>query len=305
MAALKRDRLEARRREIIAEHGEWTTHNIDLGAGVHTRGDGLYGDEFKVLRAVQLIENLVGRPWSELRIADLGCNEGLYACEFALRGATVVGIDGRRENIARAAFAKEALGLENLELLQADVRTLGREVYGGFDVVLCWGLLYHLDTPELFAFARQLREICDGIALVDTHIALEEEELRTLDLDGFWVDPSQLGPIEHRAHEGHEYRGRSYLEHPPESTMEQRLKAGWASLDNPRSFWLTKPSLVNLLVHAGFATVLEAHALRLAYPPDRLTVAALGSGDQELLAAPMASSAATVPLVERSSRIDR
>ena len=91
-------------------------------------------------------------------------------------------------------------------------------MHGTFDVVLCWGLLYHLDTPELFTFTRQVRDVCDGIALVDTHIALADEELGALSPEMFWGDPSQLGPIERRSHEGAGYWGRSYLEHPPEST---------------------------------------------------------------------------------------
>ncbi len=297
--------LEARRQEIVAQYGEWTAHNIHVGSGVYTRGSRVFGDELKVLRAAQLIEDLVKRPWSELRIADLGCNEGLYACEFALRGARVVGIEGREANIAKAAFAKEALGLDRLELVQADVRSLGRGAHGGFDVVLCWGLLYHLDTPELFTFTEQMREVCDGVAIVDTQISLGDEDLRAVESDMFWADPAQLGPIEARRHAGAEYWGRSVLEHPPETTLEQRLRAGWASLDNPDSFWLTKPSLANLLVNSGFASVLEAHAPRLAYPPDRVTFVALGRGRQELLAAPLAAGTSEAPLTERPPRILR
>ena len=299
----RRVELESRRDRVAAEQGDWTAHNIHVGARVHTRGEAIYGDELKLRRAVGLIEDLLGRPWSQLRIADLGCNEGLYACEFAMRGASVVGVEGRESNIEKARFAKEALELDNLELVQADVRSLSREGFGGFDVVLCWGLLYHLDTPELFQFARQMREICDGVAIVDTQISLGEEDLKAFEEQMFWASPSLLGPVETRSHEGREYSGRSVFEHPPESTTEQRMRSGWASLDNPESFWLTRPSLINLLSDSGFATVLEARAPRLAYPPDRVTLAALGSGSRELLAAPLVNGIPEAPLAERPPHV--
>ena len=131
--------LEAARAAIIEQHGEWTAHNIHVGSRVYTRGEGVFGDEFKVRRAVRLVEDLVRRPWSELRIADLGCNEGLYACEFALRGASVLGVEGHEATLSKTRFAMDALGLERLELLHSDVRGLSREAHGAFDVVLCWG----------------------------------------------------------------------------------------------------------------------------------------------------------------------
>jgi 2-polyprenyl-3-methyl-5-hydroxy-6-metoxy-1,4-benzoquinol methylase len=297
--------LEARRERVVAEHGEWTAHNIHVGAGVHTRGDTVFGDEYKVRRAAQLIEDLVRRPWSELRIADLGCNEALYACEFALRGAAVVGIEGREANIEKARFARDALGLDRLELVQADVRELSRQLHGGFDVVLCWGLLYHLDTPDVFRFVERMREVCDGAALIDTHISLADEDLERFDEGMFLATPVALGPLEARTYRGEEYWGRSFVEHSPGTTAEERLQASWASLDNPNSFWLTRPSLANLLVDSGFASVLEAHAPRLAYPPDRVTFVACGAGDQELLAAPLMHNVPDERLPERPPKLPR
>jgi hypothetical protein len=127
--------------------------------------------------------------------------------------------------------------------------------------------------------------------------------MKSFDAEMFWADPKALGPLESRSHEGRDYWGRSVFEHPAESTTEQRLRSGWASLDNPESFWLTRPSLVNLLADSGFATVLEARAPRLTYPPDRVTLAALGGGSRELLAAPLVNSIPEAPLDERPPRV--
>ncbi len=74
----------------------------------------------------------------------------MCAVELARLGANVVGIEGREANLAKARFAKEALSLENPEFHQDDVRNLSKEKYGRFDVVLCLGILYHLNRQTFF-----------------------------------------------------------------------------------------------------------------------------------------------------------
>jgi SAM-dependent methyltransferase len=119
---------------------------------------------------VQLAADLTGRPLSELRVLDLGALEGQYAVEFALHGAEVMAIEGREANAAKARLAAEVLGLDNLEIRQEDVRGLSAERHGSFDVVLCLGLLYHLDRNDLFPFLDQLAEVCTSLLILDTHV---------------------------------------------------------------------------------------------------------------------------------------
>ena len=56
------------------------------------------------------------KPLAETRVLDLACLEGHYAIEFGLSASRVVGIEVREANIAKARFAKEALGLDRVEL---------------------------------------------------------------------------------------------------------------------------------------------------------------------------------------------
>lgn len=234
---MDKNRIIELRDEIIARHGPWTAHNIALADGVFTMGPGILGQEQRLRRYVQAVADVVARPWSELRVLDLACLEGLYAIEFARLGARAVGIEGREFSVAKGRFVKEALGLENLEITCGDVRGISLEKNGEFDVVLCPGILYHLDKPDLMPFLENIGKMCTRMAIVETQISLE-----------------RLDTI---SHGGRLYHGAPHLEHMPETTPEQRYKEAWSSLDNAQSFWFTRPSLLNALRDVGFTTVCE------------------------------------------------
>ncbi|UCG81639.1 MAG: methyltransferase domain-containing protein, partial [Desulfobacterales bacterium] len=205
---------------------------------------------------VQIISDVASDPLENLRILDLGCLEGLFAIELAQQGSKVVGIEGREANIEKARFAKDVLGLNNLELILDDVRNLSKEKYGRFDVVLCLGLLYHLGVPDVFAFAKRMGDVCERFAIIDTHVSLVPEESHVYD--------------------GRTYWGCTFQEHSSDSTSVERARALWSSLDNVASFWFTRASLFNLLSYAGFTSVYECPAPpALKQPYDRITVLAI------------------------------
>src|SRR5438874_1963196 len=139
--------------DVIMKFGNWTAHNVCLRDNVYTIAPRIVGDEIKLRRIVQCVFDLAGGSVEGLRILDLACLEGLYAIEFA-------------------RFAKQVLQLDNLDFAQDDVRNLSVEKYGRFDVVLCLGLLYHLDASDVFPFIERLSEVCGRICIVDTRITL-------------------------------------------------------------------------------------------------------------------------------------
>lgn len=106
-------------------------------------------DSRKELRAI-FKSILNGRDPGELRVLDVGCLEGHYTAEIAQMGfKEVVGIDISPSHLQRASFLLgEFHGLANFRLehcAATDVAQIAS--LGPFDIVLCYGLLYHLKDP--------------------------------------------------------------------------------------------------------------------------------------------------------------
>ncbi|WP_242057012.1 MULTISPECIES: class I SAM-dependent methyltransferase [Oscillatoriales] len=270
--------IAQKKQEIIDKFGEWTNHNIQLAEDTYTLGQKITGSEVKVRRILQAISDIVDRPFENLRILDLACLEGLYGIELALQGAEVVGIEGRQANIEKARFAKEALSLDNIQLVHDDVRNLSPEKYGTFDVVLCLGILYHLDVPDIFRFVENIATVCQKLLILDTHVSTNAEKCYIYNEQKYW--------------------GSDYAEHSGNSTPEERNKSLWASLDNLTSFWFTRPSLYNLLSEVGFTSVHECHnpavikyeVMRQRKEADRNTFLAIKGKKETILSSSIANN---------------
>ena len=258
--------LAVAKQRIVDRLGPWQADNIHLGHGIHTIREGIVGNELRAAHVVQLARDLLGGSLAGCRVLDLGAAEGIFAIEMARQGAHVVAVEGRAAHVERIDFARDAIGLDDLETVCADVRPLTVERFGEFDVVLCLGLLYHLDQPDVFDFAHGLRAVCRRAMILDTHYSLRPRI-----------------QVEHRERT---YSGISYREHDPESDLRERERELRASLDNPASFWLTKPSLFNLLDAAGFTSVLEVRMPRRPRLRDRVTLVALAGEKAAALSAP-------------------
>lgn len=279
--------IKQKKREIIERYGPWTAHNIHLCSDIYTIANRLVGDEVKLRRIVQIISDVSHLPFEKLRILDLACLEGLYAIELARHGAEVVAIEVREANIEKARFARDILSLDRLRLHHDDIRNLSREKYGHFDIVLCLGILYHLDASDLFSFMGKMAEVCGRFAIIDTHISTVGSESFEYERKKYW--------------------GKDYEEHSADSTPEERLKSAWSSIDNTKSFWLTRPSLYNSLKHTGFTSVYECHAPpEIGKPSDRVTLVAIKGRRENLLSSHMLSMPQEdVPEYERNNQDDR
>src|SRR2546426_3593 len=265
---MNRDLLENKKQMLIERFGPWIANNIHLADHLYTMGEKIEGDEVKLRRVLQVVSDTIRRPLKGLRILDLACLEGLYAIEFARHGASVVGIEGREAHLEKARFVKDALSLNNLEFFQDDVRNLSKEKYGEFDVVLCLGILYHLDVPDVFALMERVGEVCQDVAIIDTRIA--------------------FGPTAPYSYKGTRYWGHRVREHSPSDSPEAKIKRYWASLDNVTSFYLSRTSLYCMLGRIGFTSVYECYIPpEPSKPIDRITLLAIKGKRQRILSSPL------------------
>ncbi|SEG25959.1 2-polyprenyl-3-methyl-5-hydroxy-6-metoxy-1,4-benzoquinol methylase [Nonomuraea solani] len=91
----------------------------------------------------QLIEHL---PATSCRILDVGCGQGTQALRMAARGHRVTALDASRELLGLLEAGVQP-GMR-VHVVQAEAERLG-ELFepGGFDVVLCHGVLMYFDDP--------------------------------------------------------------------------------------------------------------------------------------------------------------
>jgi hypothetical protein len=192
---------------------------------------------------METVDRHLGGSYEGRKLLDLGCLESYFSLECALHGADVLGVDAKQINIKKCEFVRSVLGVTNLTFALDNAMNVTRERYGGFDVVLALGLLYHLDDP--YTFLAQVAELCDGFLVLDTLVALEHEPHRI----GDW-EPD-LSDLRGFSFGGRSYRGRLYREFEDGADQTEREFSTTASQDNDLSAWLTEDALVEMLGDVG------------------------------------------------------
>jgi SAM-dependent methyltransferase len=103
---------------------------------------------------------------------DLACHQGYFSIELARRGCRpVAAIDARPEHVADCNLVAAALGLSDaVKARQCDVHAVRSADFGTHDLVLCFGLIYHLENPVgALRVARELTRP-GGTCLVETQV---------------------------------------------------------------------------------------------------------------------------------------
>lgn len=217
---------------IVREDGPWSCAAFEVAPGLWTSPR----NPWNWLRAKFALENaclMLGKAPKQLRVLDLGCLEGQIAIDMARMGCTAVGLEYRRASVRKAEFAARALNVANVTFVQGDMLQVASLNLGTFDVVLAFGVLYHVDAPDLLPFIKSINQVCTGLAIFDTHVSLETLER--------YVDPTGL-----------QLTGRSIVEHVAGDDKEAK---SWAAAESDFAFWMTERSLSNLLISGGLGPV--------------------------------------------------
>jgi tRNA (mo5U34)-methyltransferase len=116
-----------------------------------------------------VLADTFGGERGELTAIDLACHQGWFSAHLAQAGfGRVTGIDARAEHIADASLIRDALGLAHWRLQQSDVHALDTAALGAHDLVLCFGLIYHLENPV--GALRIARALTRRLCLVETQV---------------------------------------------------------------------------------------------------------------------------------------
>jgi len=167
------DMTEGQLRERVQELAPFH-HAVELPHGVNT-----YVPD-KARRGVERtrIDSIMRHGWPQLlqacggslkgkRVLDIACNCGGFTVEAVKAGAAyALGVDIVDKYLDQANFIRDALGYDNLEFRNVDVYDLSAETVGSFDVVLCFGILYHLEDP--IRGMKAMSNLASHAMLVDT-----------------------------------------------------------------------------------------------------------------------------------------
>jgi tRNA (mo5U34)-methyltransferase len=120
------------------------------------------------------------------RVLDIGAWDGWFSFECERRGAEVVAVDC----VALNTFieAKDLLG-SRVEYLTLDVDELSVARLGTFDIVLFFGVLYHLRHPLLGL--EKVVELCTDTALIESFVIGSES--RTIPAVMEFYERTELG----------------------------------------------------------------------------------------------------------------
>jgi len=126
-----------------------------------------------------------------MRVLDIGCAEGFFSFEAERRGAReVIGIDSFSDSVRRFNIVKEARQ-SNATAFLMNVYDLEPKRLGTFDLVLFYGVFYHLKHPQ-HALER-IRSVCTGMLLFQTH-TLEDPAVHDTPCARFYPHGMPSGP---------------------------------------------------------------------------------------------------------------
>lgn len=171
----------------IAEEPYWF-HRIELPGGVATPG---WSDPAKdKLPHYGLPAEMTG-----MRVLDIGNAEGFFSFEAERRGAAeVVGLENyppmaRKFEICRAALGSRA------RTYMGSVYDLNPTTFGTFDLVMFFGVLYHLRHPILAL--QKVASVCTGTLLMQTATCADTGDKPMAEFHPFGVTSGPADKPEH------------------------------------------------------------------------------------------------------------
>jgi SAM-dependent methyltransferase len=124
-------------------------------------------------------------PLTGRSVLEVGAGVGHLTRFFLDRNCRIVATEGRAENADELARR-----LPEVDVHRADVEE-SLEHLGRFDVVLCYGLLYHLENP--IRALRNMSEVCSDLLLIETQVCDTDVPVLRLEDEPTFVNQSLRG----------------------------------------------------------------------------------------------------------------
>jgi SAM-dependent methyltransferase len=157
--------------KAIGQHARAISRQALSGEGGEGPGRAVAGSPYDVFltpnalainKARQEHLNSLGLEMSSKRVLEVGGGIGLHTPFFLERGCTVVLTDGNPQNLEEIRRRYKTLTSCVLDM-EGDEPISG---LGTFDLIYCYGLLYHLKNAE--RAIERLAEICTGQIMIET-----------------------------------------------------------------------------------------------------------------------------------------
>jgi SAM-dependent methyltransferase len=132
------------------------THTKDLQEWHDLRRQFIFG------RIDSMIGSLDGKS-----CLDIACNSGFWSIELAKRGAVVEAFDHAESDSEKARAITAHYGINNVSFSVSDL--FSYEPRGSYDLILCFGLIYHLTDP--LGACRRIRSWSKGATVFDTAVS--------------------------------------------------------------------------------------------------------------------------------------
>lgn len=191
------DANEQALRNRILEIDDWR-HHYELGEGLYTHLSEPWFRELDEWRLAvdsnpleKILDGISGK-----RILDVGCNDGFWGFQFARRGAAAItGIDVRQDHVDRANLLRDYYKFGNASFYCYDTETMNmpRDLSGPFDLVLFYGLLYHLSDPV--GTLRSVSAVTSKVIAVQTFITGSPQSVLALQHEDTQLPGSGVSPL--------------------------------------------------------------------------------------------------------------
>jgi SAM-dependent methyltransferase len=123
--------------------------------------------------AVSMLLSEMIQPLGLQTALDVGCGLGHFSGLMDSCGLRVSAVDGRQGNVDEAERRFPRVSFRQFDAEDSAIRQLGK-----FDLVFCFGLLYHLENPMLTI--RHLREMTEKMLLIESVIYPGKEPIMAL-----------------------------------------------------------------------------------------------------------------------------